>query len=118
MANTITDRATQITELATQAAGHLQAMMAAADEQDKRAAFEAYRDVLRLIGRLNIENFDGRTALLAGLVAELTEVTRAVKVKNPVTAQLNSLAGITGRALDLMKAEKRAAEAGEPTRET
>ena len=66
------------------------------------------RDVLRLVGRLSIEGFDGRTALLAGLVAELTEVTRAVKVKNPIIGQLNSLAGITERALDLMKAEKAA----------
>jgi len=108
MPNTITDRSTQITELATQAAAQLQALLAAADPQDKQAAFESYRDVLRLIGRLSIEEFDGRTAMLAGLVAELTEVTRAVKVKNPIVVHLNSLAGITERALDLMKAEKAA----------
>ena len=40
MPNTITDRATQITELATQAAAQLQAMTSAADEQDKKAATE------------------------------------------------------------------------------
>jgi len=112
MPNTITDRSTQITELATQAAAQLQAMMSAADPKDRKAAFESYRDVLRLIGRLNIESYDGRTALLTGLVAELAEVTRSVKVKNPVTQQLNSLAGITERALDLMKAEKLEGEPG------
>ena len=109
MANVIKDRSTQITELATQAAAQLQAMTALADPQDKRAAFESYRDVLRLIGRLSIENYDGRTALLAGLVAELAEVTRSIKVKNPVTQHLDTLATITDRALDLMKSEKKAA---------
>ena len=108
MPNAITDRSTQITELATQAAAQLRAMTTAADPQDKQASFDAYRDVLRLIGRLSIEGFDGRTAMLAGLVAELTEVTRAVKVKNPIVGHLNSLAGITESALDLMKAEKAA----------
>ena len=111
MPRTITDRSTQITELATQAAAQLQAMMSAADDRDKKAAFESYRDVLRLIGRLSIESYEGRTAILAGLVAELTEVTRAVKVKNPIAEHLDTLAGITERALDLMKAEKREAGA-------
>ncbi len=109
---TITDRKTQIVQLAAQSAALLQTMQRdAANQADKQAAFESYRDVLRLIGRLSIENYDGRTALLAGLVAELAEVTRAVKDKNPVTQQLNNLAQISESALDLMKAEKSAAPA-------
>ena len=108
----ITERSIQITELATQAAAHLQEMISAADKADKKAAFESYRDVLHLIGRISIENFEGRTAMLAGLIAELAEVTRAVKVKNPVTKHLKSLADITDRALDLMKAEKEGTQGG------
>jgi hypothetical protein len=106
----ITDRSTQITELATQAAAELSVMMKAADKKDKKAAFEAYRDVLRLIGRTSINEFEGRTSLLTGLVAELSEVTRSIKVKNPVAEHLNTLAGFTEKALDLIKAEKDAAD--------
>lgn len=104
------DRSMEITELATEAAGHLKAMMAAADKKDKKAAFDAYRDVLRLIGRISIDSFEGRTAMLAGLIVELNAVTSAVKVKNPITAQLNKLADITDRALVLMQAVKAEAE--------
>ena len=104
------DRSMEITELATEAAGHLKEMMAAADKKDKKAAFDAYRDVLRLIGRISIDSFEGRTAMLAGLIVELNAVTSSVKVKNPITAQLNKLADITDRALVLMKAVKAEAE--------
>lgn len=105
----ITDRPTQITELATQAAAELGVMTKAADKKDKKAAFEAYRDVLRLIGRTSINEFEGRTSLLTGLVAELAELTRSIKVSNPVAKHLDTLAQYTKRALDLIKAEKDAA---------
>lgn len=104
------DRPMEITELATEAAGHLKEMMSAADQKDKKAAFAAYRDVLRLIGRISIDSFEGRTAMLAGLIVELNAVTASVKVKNPITTQLNKLADITDRALALMKEEKAESE--------
>jgi len=44
------------------------------------------------------------------LIVELNAVTSSVKVKNPITAQLNKLADITDRALVLMKAVKAEAE--------
>lgn len=103
----ITDRSTQIVELANQAVTQLKELMSIADAEDKKVAFQAYRDVLRLIGRITVEEYDGRTTLLSGLVAELVEVTRSVRLANPVAAQLQNLAGITTRALDLLKTEKK-----------
>ncbi|MDA0240285.1 MAG: hypothetical protein O3A84_09705 [Proteobacteria bacterium] len=104
----ITDRPTQITELANQAAGHLKSLMEAADEADKVAAFESYRDVLRLIGAYHVASYEGRTALLTGLIAELNEVTESITVTNPVAGQLEQLAGIALRARGLFKEEKTA----------
>lgn len=107
----ITDRPTQVSELANQAASLLKTMMDAADDKDKKAAFEAYRDVLRLIGRYHIQSYEGRTALLAGLILELKEVTDAVQVKNPIAEQLNALLPIAERARALFQEEKTEAEA-------
>jgi hypothetical protein len=105
MSKTIKDRSNQINELALRAAARLQAMVAAADASDKKAALESYRKVLRLVGRKHIAAFDARTALLEELVAELAEVTRAVKVRHPLAQHLTDLAALTDEALGLMKDE-------------
>lgn len=110
----ITDRPTQVSELANRAAGLLKSMLDAADEADKRTAFEAYRDVLRLIGRHHIQSYEGRTALLAGLILELKEVTDAVQVEHPIAEQLNALLPIVERARALFQEDKAEAEASGP----
>ncbi len=66
----------------------------------RKAAELALRDVFRLHGTHVIQEVNGRTALLSGLIVELEEVSNAVKL-NPIGEALDQLDGLITRARDL-----------------
>lgn len=106
------DNAKTITELVTDALATLKSIKddPAASDADRRAAFENYEDLLLLLGRQAVTDYEGRTAMLTGLIAELTQFTRGIKVKNPIASKVDMLAGLADKAVDLFKAEKQAAK--------
>ena len=105
---------TAITKLMTDAAAELKTLTKAANASDEvqSAAFEAYIDVLRLIGRHSITSYEGRTALLTGLYTELSEVTRSIKMTTPNTKHVDALEKFGTKAIKLLKDEKKAEAAG------
>ena len=105
---------TKITELLIDAAAALKAIKDTenADKESRRAAFESYNDILLLIGRHAINSYEGRTALLTGLIAELSEFNKTIKVENPIAAQVDELADIADKAVDLFKSEKKTVATG------
>ncbi|NKB58204.1 MAG: hypothetical protein GKS00_17910 [Alphaproteobacteria bacterium] len=105
---------TEIVELMTDAAAALKALNDAdgADQDTKDAAYEAYVDVLRLIGLHAVASYEGRTALLTGLIAELAEVNKSIQVSNPIVPYVDELTKIGDKAVDLFKKEKKAAASG------
>jgi len=107
------DNSKTITELMTDAAATLKAIKdtAGADREARRKAFEAYEDVLLLIGRHAVGSFEGRTALLTGLIAELTEFNKTIQVANPIAAHVDNLTAIADKAMGLFKDEKKSAAA-------
>jgi hypothetical protein len=108
------DQAKSITELVTAARATLKSITQdpAASDADKRAAFETYEDLLLLIAGEAMKDYEGRTAALAGMIAELTAFTRGVKVKNPITAKLDTLTKLADKAVDLFQIEKKTAKEG------
>ena len=80
-----------------------------ASEGAKKAAKQSYKDVLRLIARQAILDYEGRTAALTGLIAELKEVTDNIEVENPIAKQMDDIAGIAEKASKLFKKEKKSA---------
>lgn len=103
--------AREITELLIETAATFRALkdLDAADSQARRAAFEAYEDVLLLIGSHAVSNYEGRTALLTGLIAELSEFNRSIQVQNPIREHVDQLTGIVEKAHELFKKEKKVA---------
>lgn len=104
------DRGTQITELLTDAAAALKAIktVEGADMETRRAAFEAYNDVLLLIGQYAVDSYEGRTALLKGLIDKLGEFTQNIQVTNPIASSVDELTRIAGKAVALFEDEKQA----------
>jgi len=110
----MSETSTDITALLTDAAAALKAIKDAndADAEARRAAYEAYNDVLLLIGRHAVNSYEGRTALLTGLITELSDFNKNIKVANPIAARVDELTTIAGKAVDLFKKEKKTAVTG------
>jgi len=98
-----------IAELLVEAAAALKAIHDSkdADRETRRAAHESYNDILLLIGRHSVNNYEGRTALLTGLITELAEFNRTVRVKSPIAGAVDNLTAIAEKAADLFRAEKK-----------
>lgn len=98
-----------ISELLVEAAAALKAIQDSsnADPKDQRAAFESYNDIMLLIGRHAVNSYEGRTAMLTGLIAEISEFRKTIQVENPIREQVDNLAGIADKAVDLFKKEKK-----------
>src|SRR5262245_23557400 len=99
----MSDQDAEITKLLDAAASELKAVSdnPAASDEDRRNAFDHFEDLLLLRAQQASDDFNGRTARLTGLITELTDFTKTVKVKNPIIARLNSLAGIVDKASGL-----------------
>ncbi len=108
------DDGREITELLTDAAAALKAIKAVedADMETRRAAFDAYNDVLLLIGQYAVDSYEGRTALLEGLIAKLREFAKKIQVTNPIASSVDELTTIADKAVALFEDEKAAGTTG------
>jgi len=73
----------------------------AADPAVKKRAFDHFEHLLLLENKALISDFEGRTAVLADLIKELTTFTESIKVHNPVATQINKITTLVGEATDL-----------------
>ena len=105
------DKGTEITELLTDAAAALKVIktVEGADMETRRAAFKAYNDVLLLIGQFAVDSYEGRTALLEGLIDKLSEFTQNIQVTHPIASSVDELTKISAKAVALFENEKKAA---------
>ena len=76
-----------------------------ATSEQKNVAEKALQDLTVLHGAYPIGRIEGRTAVLSGLIIELTAVMEAIQV-NPVGGALDSLNQILSTARELYQAEK------------
>lgn len=98
-----------IINLADQALAELDKMTKdpRATDKDKRTAFEHYEDIELLIAQHAIDDYKSRTALLTGLIAELTQVTKDIQVANPIVDRLTEIANVAEKAGELFAMEKK-----------
>jgi hypothetical protein len=75
------------------------------DEQIETAE-NSMNDLTVMLGTYSVQQIEGRTALLNGLIVELAEVIAAVQ-SNPIGDSLDKLTGIFDSAKVLLKAEKK-----------
>jgi hypothetical protein len=81
------------------------------DPAIKKKAFDHYEDVLLLAGQHVISEYEGRTAILTGLIAELTAFTQTIQVENPIVgqvAQATAFMSLVDKARVLFDKEKAA----------
>ena len=82
----------------------------ASSADDKKKAADTYEDLLLLSGRQAVDRYEGRTAILTGLIAELNEFTKGIQVKNPIASQVGNLTALADKAMTLFKNEKGSAK--------
>ena len=99
------------TALVTQALATLQSIRdnPAASAADRDAALEKFEALTLLMGAEAVEEYEGRTAVLTGLVAQLSAFTKGIQVKNPIVDKVNALTAIAEKAADLAKVDKKPA---------
>lgn len=71
------------------------------------AAMKTFEHLTALLLAQTLETVAGRTALLAGLIEELSRVTAGVQVNPPYLEAAKSLTTLTTRATALLEAEKK-----------
>jgi hypothetical protein len=78
-----------------------------ADPALKKKAFDHLENLLLLEGKAVISDFEGRTAVLAGLIEELKTFTQAIKVHNPIATQVTKFTTLVNEATDLFATVKK-----------
>jgi hypothetical protein len=73
----------------------------------KKVALETSKDLTTMLLAHTVASIEGRTALLTGLIVELTQVTESIKVKPPYAGALTGFGKIIGKASKLFDSEKK-----------
>ena len=78
-----------------------------ATADQKTVALQSSKDLTALLLAHTLAQVESRTALLTGLIVELTQVTDAVKVKPPYAGAIDRFSKLIGTATDLYNIEKK-----------
>jgi len=78
----------------------------AANKDEKKVARQSLRDLTIMLGRFHTDSFEGRSALLLGLIHELREVTDRIQPNSPVAGVLKRFNTVLAAAGELLKAER------------
>lgn len=73
----------------------------------RKVAKQTLRDMTTLLLAHTIQTVEGRTALLAGLIVELTQVIASIQTTPPLLALAKRLTGIVGKSTTLLTEHKK-----------
>lgn len=73
----------------------------------RKAARQTLNDLTAVFLAQTLETVEGRTAVLAKLIAELSQITEEVKVKPPYLDAMKNLTSLAGTAQKLLTKEKK-----------
>jgi hypothetical protein len=79
-----------------------------ATHEQRVAAKQTARDLSSMLVAHTLQTIEGRTALLAGLIVELSEVIASVHTSPPFAGSVDSLTVLLNQAQMLFKQEKQA----------
>ena len=82
-------------------------VIADGDSAQRKLALTTLDDLTAMMLAHTLESVQGRTALLTGLITELTEVIEAVEVKPPFAGAVATLTGLVDSARTRLAAEKK-----------
>jgi hypothetical protein len=74
----------------------------------RRLAKQTAKDLSSMLVAHTLQTIEGRTALLAGLIVELSQVIDAVQLKPPYEEAVKNFTGLLAKAQGLFKEEKKA----------
>ncbi len=72
-----------------------------------KAARQTLKDLTAMSLAYTLKTVEGRTAILAGLIVELSQITEKVKVKPPYLDAMKNLTSLAGTAQKLLTKEKK-----------
>ena len=99
--------ATKVTQSYLKAVAELERIIETAETEEQiDTAQKSLNDLTVMLGTFSVQQIEGRTALLNGLIVELGEVIGAVQ-SNPIGNSLDTLTNILGTAKELLKEEKK-----------
>lgn len=82
-------------------------IIAQGDADQRKVALQTLDDLTAMMLAHTLETVQGRTALLTGLIAELTQVIDSVKVKPPYADAINGLTSVLDGARKRLTQEKK-----------
>lgn len=77
------------------------------DEAQQEEALKTLDDLTAMMLAHTIETVQGRTALLTGLISELTQITDSIKVRPPYVGALDSVTTIIDKVRVSLAKEKK-----------
>jgi hypothetical protein len=79
-----------------------------ATRKQRATARQTARDLSSMLVAHTLQTIEGRTALLAGLIVELTQVIESIESTPPLKESVDNVTALLGEAQALFKEEKKA----------
>lgn len=96
-----------IQDLYTSGIQEVNKIIANGDSGQRDVAMQTLDDLTAMMLAHTLETVQGRTALLTGLIAELTQVIDSIKTKPPYVRAMDAVAGIIDGARTRLTQEKK-----------
>ncbi len=103
----MTQNATNIRDIYNQGIQEVTKIIQQGDEQQQEAALQTLDDLTAMMLAHEIGTVQGRTALLTGLITELTQITESIEDHPPYQNALESVTAIVDQARATLSIEKK-----------